>query len=239
MTAFADDPMLRHICEQTDRLLSTIRELDDDALREGSRCPGWTRGHVLAHIARNADGFANVLQTAITGRLTPMYRSAEARDADIEAHAGGSASELEADVETSAERLLALLADVPEDELDLEVPSGRGPVTFRVGSVPWLRTREVVYHHVDLDAGFGFADVPDDLLRAGLHEAAERLTDAAPGLRVDCTFADGSTEQLLVGDAALPATGSAADVLAWLTGRSPGTGVSVDAPDRPTLPAWG
>ncbi len=238
MTAFAHDPMLTHVCTQTDLLLSTIRTLDDAAVRAPSHLPGWSRGHVLTHVARNADALANVAGSAVTGRLTPMYVSTEQRDADIESGAGRSAADLEADVESSAERLLAQLAAVPDDRLDLEVPSGRGP-TIAVASVPWARTREVVYHHVDLGAGFTFADVPDELLRAGLHECPPRFAAAAPGARITCTYADGSTEELAIGDGAVQVAGSAADVLAWLTGRGDGAALDTGGAALPGLPSWG
>lgn len=239
MTAFADDPLLAHVCEQTDRLLSSVRTMDDADVRAPSGLPGWSRGHVLSHLARNADGLANVLSTAITGTMTAMYASSEARDGDIEAGAGRPASHLEADVESSAERLLALLAAVPEDALDVEVPTGRGAMTVRVADVPWLRAREVCYHHVDLACGFGFADVPDGLVRAGLREAVPRLVGAAPGATVTATWADGSTDELVVGDGAVAVRGSSADVLAWLTGRSAGEGLDADGAPLPTLPSWG
>src|SRR4051812_1830604 len=102
MTAFADDPVLRQLCAQTDHLLSTVSALDDESVRGPSLLPGWTRGHVLAHLARNADGLANVARTAITGEVTPMYASQAQRDADIDADAGHSASEHESDLESAA-----------------------------------------------------------------------------------------------------------------------------------------
>ncbi len=239
MTAFADDAMLRHVCEQTDRLLGTLRTMDDDDVRAPSGLPGWSRAHVLTHLARNADGLANVASSAITGVLTPMYPSRQARDADIEAGAGRSASHLEADVESSAERLLALLAAVPQDALDVEVPNGRGG-QVRVGALPWLRVREVVYHHVDLRCGVTFADVPDDLLRRALLECPSRLRSAAPGLEVSAELADGSHLDLVVGDGTARAAGSAAHVLAYLTGRSRGEGVRTDGgATLPVLPSWG
>ncbi|WP_241780552.1 maleylpyruvate isomerase family mycothiol-dependent enzyme, partial [Streptomyces wadayamensis] len=77
------DPVrdLTRLDEATARLLTVAGTLDDAALAEPSRLPGWTRGHVLSHLARNADALLNV----VAGR--PMYASAEARDADIEAGA--------------------------------------------------------------------------------------------------------------------------------------------------------
>jgi maleylpyruvate isomerase len=237
MTAFADDPMIAHLCEQTDRLLATIHSLDDAAVHAPSALPGWTRGHVLSHLARNADGLANVVRTAITGEVTPMYDSAAARDADIEAGAGRSASEHESDVESSAERLLALIAEVPPSGLEVEVPSGRGP-TVRVASVPWVRTREVLYHHVDLATGYSLAHAPDELLRAGLAECPPRLAEAAPGATLTCTFADGSPLELVVGDGSVQVSGPAHAALAWLTGRSDGADLTSRDP-LPSLPTWG
>jgi maleylpyruvate isomerase len=238
MTAFADDPMITHLCTQTDLLLSTARTLDDAAVRSASLLPGWTRGHVLTHVARNADALSNVAGSAVTGEITPMYPSVEQRDAEIEAGAHRSASDLEADVESSAERLLSQLAAVPEDRVDLEVPSGRGP-TIAVSHVPWVRTREVVYHHIDLGAGYTFADVPDSLLRKGLSECPPRLAHASPGVTAVVTFSDGSEEEVVVGDGTVSVRGAAADVLAWLTGRGDGSALTVDGGPLPTLPSWG
>ena len=101
------------------------------------------------------------------------------------------------------------------------------------------RTREVVYHHVDLDAGFTFADVPDALLRAGLQECPPRLADTSPGARLTCTFSDGELLELTIGDGAVPVRGQAADVLAWLTGRGDGSPLETDGQPLPALPSWG
>src|SRR5437867_2834331 len=74
-------PMIDHardlasVRDASERLLTAIAKLDNAAVTESSRLPGWTRGHVLAHLARNADALVNVLE----GR--PMYVSGNARDA--------------------------------------------------------------------------------------------------------------------------------------------------------------
>ena len=53
------DPALESLSDQIDfaaqRLLGTARIIDESDLREPSLLPGWTRGHVLAHLARGAD----------------------------------------------------------------------------------------------------------------------------------------------------------------------------------------
>ena len=78
---------LARLGDSTDRLLATAGALDDAQAAAPSRLPGWTRGHILTHLARNADGFRNLLIWARTGTETPMYPSEESRDRDIEAGA--------------------------------------------------------------------------------------------------------------------------------------------------------
>src|SRR5512145_2600597 len=78
----------------TQRLVRTAEQLDDDTVRLPSLCPGWTRAHVLTHVARNADALTNLLTWASTGVETPMYESAEARAADIEAGSPRALEEL-------------------------------------------------------------------------------------------------------------------------------------------------
>jgi maleylpyruvate isomerase len=85
--------------EATGRLLTSAAALDDDAVRGPSLLPGWTRGHVLTHLARNADALLEVL----AGR--PMYASAEARDADIETGAPRPLAEQLDDLRTASSRL--------------------------------------------------------------------------------------------------------------------------------------
>jgi maleylpyruvate isomerase len=239
MTAFADDPILGMMTDQTDLLLQTTRGLSDADLRASSLLPGWTRGHVLTHVARNADALSNVVRSCVTGEITPMYVSTERRNTDIDEGSGRSPADLEADIESSAERLLALLADVPPDRLDVAVSTGRG-FDLRAQDVPWMRLREVTYHHVDLGAGFTFAELPDEVLRRGLLECPRRLRSAAPGAAVRARLGKGDDFVITMGEGAGGVRGTAADALAWLTGRSGGSGLTtaVDAP-LPDLPSWG
>jgi maleylpyruvate isomerase len=55
------DEVLRDLRSATDHLLTDIDGLPDRAAREPSLLPGWTRGHVLTHIARNAEGGTRLL----------------------------------------------------------------------------------------------------------------------------------------------------------------------------------
>src|SRR5437763_14459256 len=76
---------LDRLAAATERVLATATALSEAQAREPSLLPGWSRGHVLTHIARNADGMVNLLRWARTGTQTPMYASAASRAADIEA----------------------------------------------------------------------------------------------------------------------------------------------------------
>ena len=204
------------LAEVTDRLLDDVRELDDGAVHAPSLLPGWTRGHVLTHVARNADALCRLLHWARTGEETRMYPSREARDAEIEEGAQRSASELEADVESSAERLLAGLADLPLERREVPVRASRG-AEFPAREILWMRVREAAYHHVDLDTGVRFADLPAPVIARGLPEAVER------------TGVDPAEHDV---------RGEAGDVLGWLTGRE--SAERLITPGRlPHLSAWG
>src|SRR5262249_31346853 len=103
------------IGEATDRLLASADARTDPAARERSGLPGWTRGHVLTHVARNADGLGNLLRWARTGVTTPMYASREARRADIEAGVGRSPADLAAAVPATPIAVAAPAASPPAE----------------------------------------------------------------------------------------------------------------------------
>ena len=79
--------------DATQRLVRTVDRLDDKALAAPSGLPAWTRAHVVAHLALNAEGMAEVLHSRIEGRPTTMYRSDEARSGDIEELAAADRAE--------------------------------------------------------------------------------------------------------------------------------------------------
>ena len=113
-------------------------DLSDEQLAEPSLLPGWTRAHVLAHIARNADGLRNLVTWAETGVETPMYTSFETRDADIEASAAQAPDELRADVVAADEALLAALDALSDDASTVTVKALLGD-PFPARDLPWVR----------------------------------------------------------------------------------------------------
>ena len=64
------------IDDATQRLLGTARVIAEPDLRQPSLLPGWTRAHVLAHLARGADAMRTLMIGARSGQDRPAYASA-------------------------------------------------------------------------------------------------------------------------------------------------------------------
>lgn len=213
----------------TQDLLRTADSLGD--LDGATLCEGWDRAHVLTHLARNADAICRLAQSAVTGTPQEMYPGGPAaRDAEIDQGARRHRDEILADLHrTSAqvgEQLRALDGPLASEEVEM-----RGGVVAPAAALPFLRLREVVFHHVDLDAGFTFEQVDGELLRSLIKNAVGRLdtSDEAPSLTLRSDEGDGWT----VGDGTAYVTGSRAGILLWLARRIP-DGVHADR--LPELP---
>jgi maleylpyruvate isomerase len=235
------DPLVlvSEIDRATARLLETANALDDAALAEASLLPGWTRGHVLAHIARNADGCTNLLTWARTGVETPQYASWDSRVADIEAGAGRPLSDQLADLEETAARLTEAAAATPAAAWSATVRWTDG-TTARAARVVWARLREVEVHHVDLGCAYQPVDWPDAFTLRLLHEIANGF-NANPQASAIRLYADDLGHELTIGSATDPPTisGSGYELAAWLTGRSRGDGLAVSpAGPLPEVPTW-
>src|SRR5260370_17566735 len=112
------------IDQATQRLLGTARVITEPDLREPSLLPGWTRAHVLAHLARNADAMRNLLVGVRDGQDRPAYASAQARQAGIEHGAGLRADELVADLASSAMALRTVARQLPGEWWQIPVRYG-------------------------------------------------------------------------------------------------------------------
>jgi maleylpyruvate isomerase len=158
------DAALRELSDQIDqatqRLLGTARIITDPDLRVPSMLPGWTRGHVLAHVARNADGMRNVLVGVRGGQDRPAYASAEAREAGIEQDADRRATEHAADLASSAMALRTVARQLPDAGWQVPVRMLGGMDFFPAAELLTRRLAEVELHHCDLGAGYGPGDWP-------------------------------------------------------------------------------
>ena len=138
----------------TQRLIDEARLLTGADLREPSLLPGWSRAHVLAHLARGADTMRSLLAGARAGQDRPAYASAEARDADIDASAAAGASELADDLASSAMALRTVARQLPDQAWRFGVQVMDG-ARFPAGQLLIWRLAEVELHHCDLGIGYG------------------------------------------------------------------------------------
>jgi maleylpyruvate isomerase len=219
-------------------LRGLMMRMGEEAFPAPSALPGWSRAHLLTHIARHADAMINLLTWARTGVRTPAYASREQRDADIEAGARRAPGEIRDDVVESSDRLAQVVRAMPDAAWSARVQNAQGrelPAT----DIPWLRAREMWIHAVDLDVGASFADMPAPMLAELLADVTTMMGENpdCPALRL---VADGGATWT-VGDpaAATTVTGPAPELAAWLLGRS--TGRILRTPDGtkpPTPPRW-
>jgi len=134
-------------------LARTIAGLSDQVAAQASLLPDWTVGHVLSHLARNAESVVWRLEGAAVGELRDQYPGGiEQRAADIEAGAGRSADELVADVGQSSAAVAHAMASLPAEAWDAPSRTSRG-VVEPSSEVVFSRWREVVVHHGDLGLG--------------------------------------------------------------------------------------
>jgi maleylpyruvate isomerase len=225
------------LANATSRVLKTAHGLSDADLRGPSRCAGWTRGHVLTHLARNADSLVNLLTWARTGVPTPQYVSVEARNADIDAGSARPAAEIAADLAAAADRLAQAIAGLPADRWDARVQKRSGR-EVPAAQIPWERMREVEIHHVDLDAGYTPAHWPTEFVERMLRDETHHLEDRPDFPRLALRDADTGQVWRIGADSPV-VTGPAAALLAWTIGRSPGDGLAIEPPGPlPALPPW-
>ncbi|WP_405800093.1 maleylpyruvate isomerase family mycothiol-dependent enzyme [Streptomyces sp. NBC_01506] len=219
---------LESLREATERLLTAAARLDNASAAAASRLPGWSRGHVLAHLARNADALVNVLE----GR--PMYPDAATRDADIERDGPRPLDAQIEDVRATADHFQRVAA-VPADWA--RTVALRNGVTDVAARVPFRRLVEVSLHHVDLGIGLELEDLSDDFTAREIDFLTERFAGHADVPPLALATPDGHTWRTGRADGtAATVTGPPADLMGWLAGRRTGSALKTSNPALPVLP---
>ncbi|HRE01114.1 MAG TPA: maleylpyruvate isomerase N-terminal domain-containing protein [Ilumatobacteraceae bacterium] len=192
------------------RLLDSLDSLSDEAARTPSLLPGWTVGHVLAHLALNATSQARVLAAGKSdGEPVAQYPGGrEGRPQAIEAASGRPAAVLVADLArayTAVEQSWVLADDAAWAAESMTTRGSRPNATL-----PYRRLRENEIHRVDLGSAGGDYDwtmMPRDFVAITVRELTRQWSSRRP-----MGMATLPTEVL-----ALPEPTR----LAWLTGRLP------------------
>jgi maleylpyruvate isomerase len=189
-------------------LLTMLDEQLDAGSLDGSapsRLPGWTIGHVLTHLARNADSIVRVLVAAEKGAVIDRYEGGQARrDGEIEAGAPRPATELVADVRITIWSLEQTWSTHTRWDGRSREAQGR---ELPVSELPFTRWREVEVHRADLGLGYEPRDWPAEYVRRDLRLMEMRWNARRP-----------------MGMTGLPPAALDApphERLAWLLGRTP------------------
>jgi maleylpyruvate isomerase len=215
---------LDRVNRSTERLLATLRErLADRDVAEPSLLPGWTRGHVLTHLARNADSHRRRIEAASRREVVDQYPGGyDGRASEINAGAARSAANLIADVASSAQAVQLAWERLPDSLWDQPTRDVAG--TMRPArELPARRWQELEFHHLDLDLGYRPIHWPAEFVEEWLDRLVRGLPARLPeGVSVVLVATDRDSRQWLSGEG-MPVTLEApgCQLLAWLAGRPP------------------
>lgn len=213
----------------TRRLTATVQEQTDEDLKAPSLLPGWSRAHVVAHLARNADGLGNLVAWAQTGTMRSMYTSARERAVGIARTAELPGSRLRHEYLRAVDDLGQALEVLTPEQWGrvIQWRHERGPGTAQ--GICLLRWAEVEIHHADLDAGYRHTDWPAAFVTTMLPRVVEERE--VKGLGTPVTLAPAGSDELPMCGGGVRVTEEAAALLGWLLGR-------LELPDAPHLPPW-
>ncbi len=205
-----------------------------DAFAATSRLPDWTIGHVVTHLARNADGLRRVLDGVTAGKQLQPYDSPQARADDIQAGALRDTATIAADFHSAAAQLASTIDALAPELWSATVDLGRGgPTTADV--ILAARLGEVEIHHHDLGVDDGLALLDDDQanrLLAALLRSYVRTREVP-----DLILQPDGREPIVIGAGGPVIAGPALDIVGWLSGRGDGSGLRTVG-GLPELPPW-
>ena len=199
-----------------------------------SRLPGWTVGHVISHLARNADGLRRSLDAAVQGQIVPPYDSPEARERDIQSGAARDTKTIVDDLRQANQRLWDSIDSLEPPAWSATIDLGRGgPTTADL--ILSARLGEAEVHHHDLGVDGGLALLDDDRANS-LLQAMVRTYVRNRG--VDGLVLEPSGQPpITIGTGGRSVAGDAIDLVGWLSGRSDGSALRT-ADGLPELPHW-
>jgi len=213
---------------------NTVNDGGHDAFAAPALLPNWTIGHVVTHLARNADGLRRVLVGAKVGEQLQPYASPQAREDDIESGALRSTETIATDYRQAGSQLLDTIESLPPAGWQATVDLGRGgPTTADV--VLAARLGEVELHHHDLGVDGGLALLDDDhavLLLRALLRSFVRTRDVPP-----MKLRPAGIEPIVIRDGEQEIAGAAVDLVGWLSGRGDGSSLRTTGA-LPELPSW-
>lgn len=218
-------------------LIHTVDGLTDDELAAPSLLPRWSRAHVVAHLALNAEGLAGALDGVARGEQVAMYASDEARDAAIAELASAPADELRERLLAGTARFRDAVAALTGDDWEGSFPRVPGGPPWPVRSVLPTRVREIEIHHADLGCGYSPADWSPEFA-ASLLDVVTVDQAAVPETPPFAVHATDLNRTWTLGADTPVVSGPAGALGWWLSGRGGGEGLTSDAGELPALGPW-
>lgn len=200
---------MREVTAAHRRFVAAATGLSPAALAVPTALPGWTRGHVIAHVADGGRAFAELTEAALRGEIVSLFPGgADERNARIDRLA--TAADLMARLEDGIARLEAAWARAGDEDW-------RRPVRFRNGDLAgtvFARWRETWIHLADCAVGVTAADWPEPL---AAHAIDFLLSRVPPGIALVAT----DTGQRWGPADGERVSGEVRDLAAWVAGREP------------------
>ena len=215
MTEQTNTELLAALDAAAAELLRHLPPLTDAQAAAPSRLPGWSRGHVLAHLAGVCAAMARQVEYAERGETIEFYDGGmDGRNQAIERGALRSAAE-------HREVLARGTGQVLDRFRALDQAGWAAPISYRGGTVRdgaealW---RELVIHLSDLDIGVD----PDTWTPAFAEHLFSFLSARVPDdLRLRLQPLGHLPRTIGGGARTVSVNGMATDIAAWLAGRQP------------------
>ncbi len=245
MTAPAPEVLLAGLHKAAGDVASDAAKLGEEDLRAPSALPGWTRGHVLAHLTGISNAMARQLEYAARQESIELYDGGtDGRNRAIDMAAGHDAATHLADLTAALQRAIKTFDALPGIKDSSANRTGwYAPITYRGGVVldgGLALWRELVIHNSDLLTGRG----PETWSR----EFCEHLFDflsarVQPDDRLVLQPLGHPPLSIGSGNRSTVISGMVTDIAAWLAGREPTLGslrasAAADGVDLPALLPW-
>ncbi len=132
------------------RLAAALANIADERFHQPSALPDWTIGHVISHLARNAEAMCRRIEAAKRDDMAKQYLGGPAGRADeIEQGARRVPDKLRRDVGKWSRRLDDVFDNLPATAWARRVRTVAGG-EHCIAQLPFRRWREVDVHMVDL-----------------------------------------------------------------------------------------
>jgi maleylpyruvate isomerase len=213
----------------------TVDALSADDLAAPSLLPGWTRAHVVAHLALNGLALAAVVDGVARGETVAMYESDEQRDTEINTLTEAEPADLRDRLLAATTAFSDAVAKVDDDRWTGLFTRTPGGPSWPATSIVATRRRELEIHHVDLGTSYSQHDWPHEFVVDLLDVVSVDQGSTGP---FEVRATDLGRSWSVGGEGGPTVAGLGSDLGWWLTGRGAGDGLTSEADELPRLGPW-